>query len=137
MHSVLVLAPIGCWSAALVLDVGSRFGPGALVGVATWLVGLGMVGAVVAGVAGMVEAAPVPTGSTPHRRVLVHLGLVMTVMVLYAFGFVLRSAVEVGGPATASTLATSVLGVLVLGATAWTGRAVRRELRSSAPRSEG
>lgn len=72
VHARLVLAPAGFWSAGLVLDIVSRFsaGPDALVRTATWLIGLGLVGAVFAGIAGMVEAAPVPTGSAAHRRVL-------------------------------------------------------------------
>lgn len=127
-HAWLVLAPAGCWSAALVLDIASRFGaePGALVRLATWMTGLGLAGAVVAAVAGMVEAAPVPTGSAAHRRVLVHLGAAMAATVLVAFGLILRSTVQDGGPATPATLATSAAVVAVLVATAGTGRAVHR-----------
>ncbi|MBW0108843.1 DUF2231 domain-containing protein [Pseudonocardia sp. KRD-182] len=128
VHARLVLAPAGCWSAGLVLDIASRFSaePDALVRIATGLTGLGLVGAVVAGVAGMVEAAPVPDGSAAHRRMLVHLGVALTVTVLVAFGLIVRSAVQDGGPAAPATLATSAIGVLLLVATAATGRAVRR-----------
>ena len=134
-HSFLVVGPIGCWFAVLVLDVASRFSadPGLLVRTGTWLTGAGLIGAVVAGVAGMVAAAPIPEGAPAHRRLLVHVGLVMTLLVHYAFGLILRLAVQVGGPAAPSTLAISATGVLVVGMTGWMGRAVRRSRRGSAP----
>jgi uncharacterized membrane protein len=135
VHSLLVVVPIGCWIAALVVDVASRFsaGPVQLVRAGTWLTGAGLIGAVVAGVAGMVVAAPIPTSAPAHRRLLVHVGLVLALLVLYPFGLVLRLAVEAGGAAAPSTLAVSAAGVLVVGVTGWTGRAVRRSRRGSRP----
>ena len=132
VHSVLVLAPIGCWSASLVLDVASRFSadPALLVRVSAWLTGAGLIGAVIAGIAGMVAATPIPPGTAANRRVLVHMGLVMTLLVLYAFGLVLRAAVQVGQPAAPSTLVISAAGVLVLGVTGYTGRELRRSRRA-------
>lgn len=134
-HSVLVLAPIGCWFAGLALDVASHFSADAalLVRTATWLTGAGLIGAVVAGVAGMVVAAPIPTGTPASRRVLVHVGLVMTLLVLYPFGLILRLAVETGRPAALSTIAISAAGVLVVSMTGWTGGVVRRSRRGSRP----
>lgn len=136
MHARIVLVPAGCWSAGLVLDIASRFSaePAALVRAATWLTGLGLAGAIIAGIAGMVEAAPVPIGSAADRRVLVHLGVAMATTVLVAFGLILRTAVQDGGPAAPATVATSALGMLVLLATAGTGRLVRRaRARRGAP----
>ncbi len=127
VHASLVLAPTACWTAAPVLDVASRFtGDPGLVRIATWSTGLGLVGAVVAGIAGMVAAAPIPAGSEAHRRVLVHLGVAMAGTVLVAFGLIVRSAVQGGGPAAPATLAISTTGLLLLVATAAAGRAVRR-----------
>ncbi|TQM09872.1 DUF2231 domain-containing protein [Pseudonocardia kunmingensis] len=128
LHSVLVLAPIGCWSSGLAFDVASLFSgdPAFLVRVGTWLTGAGLVAAVVAGIAGMVAAGPIPDGTAAQRRMLAHMGLVMTLLVLYAFGLILRLAVQLGGPAVPSTLAISATGVLLVGITGWTGRAVRR-----------
>lgn len=133
-HAWIVLVPAGCWSAALLLDIASRFSaePGALVRAATWLTGLGLAGAIFAGVAGMVEAAPVRPGSAAHRRVLVHLGVAMAATVLVTFGLILRTAVQDGGPAAAGSVAISVAVISVLAATAGTGRAVRRA-RGGAP----
>lgn len=134
LHAVLVVAPIGCWSAGLVLDVASLFSadPGFLVRAGTWLTGMGLIAAIVAGIAGMVTAAPIPAATAAQNRVLVHLGLVMTLLVLYAFGLILRMAVQLGGPATTSTLAISASGVLILGVIVRTGRAVRRTRRDDA-----
>jgi uncharacterized membrane protein len=123
VHTSLVLAPAACWTAAPILDLASRFGsdPDSLVRIATWSTGLGLVGAVVAGIAGMIAAAPIPAGSAAHRRVLVHLGAAMAVTVLVAFGLIVRSAVQGGGPAAPTTLAISATGVLLLVAPAATG----------------
>ncbi|OZM79968.1 DUF2231 domain-containing protein [Pseudonocardia sp. MH-G8] len=128
VHAVLVIAPIGCWSSGLALDVASLLSadPALLVRVGTWSTGAGLVGAVVAGIAGMVAAAPIPNGTVAQRKVLAHMGLVMGLLVLYAFGLILRVAVQVGGPAAPSTLAISAAGVLLVGITGWTGRGIRR-----------
>lgn len=128
VHARLALAPAACWTAAPILDLASRFSsdPDSLVRIASWSTGLGLVGAVVAGIAGMVEAAPIPAGSRTHRRVLVHLGVAMAAAVLMAFGVIVRSAVQGSGPAAPATLAISAAGMLMLVATAGTGRAVRR-----------
>jgi uncharacterized membrane protein len=136
LHGFLVVAPIGCWSASLVLDIASWFAPdpALLVRISAWLVGAGLITATVAGVAGMVEAAPIPPGTAANRRVLVHLGLVMTALVLYAFGLILRAAVQVGQPAAPSTLAISAVGALLVGLIAYTGRVVRRSRRAVSQR---
>jgi uncharacterized membrane protein len=137
LHGYLVVAPIGCWFASLVLDIASWFAPDPAlpVRISAWLVGGGLITATVAGVAGMVEAAPIPPGTAANRRVLVHLGLVMTALVLYAFGLILRAAVQVGQPAAPSTLAISAVGVLLVGLIAYTGRVVRRSRRAVSQRA--
>jgi hypothetical protein len=56
----------------------------------------------------------------------VHLGLVMTALVLYPFGLILRAAVQVSQLAAPSTLAISAVGVLLVSAIGYTGRVVRR-----------
>lgn len=136
-HSFLVLVPIVCWPTGLLLDVGSRFSAAAavLVRVSTWLVGVGLVGAVVAGVAGMVAAVPVSAETPAYRWVLVHLGLVMTLLVVSAMTLVVRTAIQHGQPAELMTLASSAVAVLLLSLTSYAGRGVRRRRR--APQSAG
>lgn len=128
-HSLLVVAPIASWVAAAALDVASMVSaePALLVRTSTWLVGVGLVGAVVAGLAGMVEAAPIPTDSAAYRRVLLHLGVVMAVTVLYAFTLILRlAAQDENGRGSVWSFAASALGLLVLAAVGFSGRAVTR-----------
>lgn len=126
LHPLLATLPIGSWLASLVFDVGSRFvaEPGFLTRGSTWLVAIGLVGAVVAGVFGMVDAAPVSTGTPAHRAVMIHLGLVMSVLTLYAIGLVFRTAAAADRPVGLPLLALSAASVLVVVATAFAGRAV-------------
>jgi uncharacterized membrane protein len=131
-HSVLVVAPIACWSAGLVLDVASRFGPdpALLVRTATWLMGIGLLTAVVAGLAGMAAGAPIPTGTTTFRRLLLHLGLVLATLVFLTFAFLQRLATQHGEPAAVSTILLSAGGVLLALAAGSFGRTVRQLRRS-------
>jgi hypothetical protein len=61
----MVVAPLGCWASSLVLDIASAYGsdPSLLVRIPTWLVGIGLVTAVAAGVACIAAGAPIPGGT--------------------------------------------------------------------------
>lgn len=133
-HSLLVVAPIAWWTAAAALDAASLLAPepAFLVSTSTWLVGAGLVAALVAGLVGMVNAAPIPTDTAVYRRVLLHLGAVMVVTVLYAFALILRLAADEGERTTAWTPAASALGLVVLAAVGFSGRTVTR-LRADVP----
>lgn len=127
LHARLVIAPIGCWVGSGVLDVASRFvagRPGVLIHTSTWLVGIGLISAVVAGVAGMVEAAPIPTDTAAYRRVIVHLGLVMATMVVWVVAFVLRLDGPADQPAGVGVLVMASVGTVVLGATVYAGQSI-------------
>ena len=137
VHSALVTVPIGCWALSLIFDVVSRVStvPAALVNDSTWLVGAGLASAVAAGIAGLAQAAPMREGSRAYRQVLVHGGLIMAVMVFYAFTLILRSADQSGPRAAISTVAMSAGGMLAVVVSAYAGRMVghRRAGRQSRP----
>src|ERR687883_238645 len=63
LHPILVTVPIGAWVAALVFDIVSRAGDDgpAFAKGAYWLVGIGIVGALVAAVFGLLDLLAVPT----------------------------------------------------------------------------
>lgn len=104
-----MIVPIGCWALSLILDAVSRVSrvPAPVVNDSTWLVGVGLVSAVAAGIAGMVQAAPMREGSHAYRQVLVHGGLIMAVMVFYGFALILPSAQPPGPRAATSTMVMS------------------------------
>ncbi|MEU0880411.1 DUF2231 domain-containing protein [Lentzea sp. NPDC005914] len=85
-HSLLAVVPIGCWSVSLVLDLAS------MTRAATSLIGIGLLGAGAAGVAGLVDGIAVPSRTRSFRLVMMHFGLMATVVILYLAGYVLRVA---------------------------------------------
>lgn len=126
VHPALVPVPIGCWVASLVFDIASRYvtDPAFLSRGSTWLTGIGLIAAVIAGIAGFVDSIPVPPGTRAHRAVLVHMGLVMCTIVLYATGFFLRLGPGEQRAVSLPVLALSVVSFLVLVATGYYGGAV-------------
>lgn len=126
VHPALVTVPIGCWVGSLVFDIASHYvtDPAFLSRGSTWLVGIGLIGAVIAGIAGFVDSIPVPPGTRAHRAVLVHMGLVMCTIVLYATCFFLRLGPGEQHAVPLPVLALSVVSFLVLVATGYYGGAV-------------
>ena len=96
LHPALVAVPLGAWIASLVFDIASHLvhSPGFLTQGSRWLIGLGVVGAVLAALFGFLDLFAIPTGTTVFRIGLVHMTINLAVTVAYAIGFVIR-----GGPA--------------------------------------
>src|SRR3954449_12940069 len=84
-HPILVTVPIGAWVASLVFDIISRAGDDAAVFAkgAYWLVGIGIVGALVAAVFGFLDLLAIPTGTPAFKTALTHMSLNLTVVVLF------------------------------------------------------
>jgi uncharacterized membrane protein len=123
-HPILVTVPIGAWVASFVFDVASRVGDGspALVEGAYWLVGLGIVGALVAAIFGLLDLLGLPRHSRALRYGLTHMALNLTVVALFAGGFLWRNdtydtaAETPGGP-----FALSAAALVLLGLSGWIG----------------
>jgi len=117
LHPALVAVPIGAWIASLVFDIGSHLvhQPGFLTQGSRWLIGLGVLGAVVAALFGFLDLLAIPTGTTVFRIGLVHMTLNLSVTVAYAIGFVIRGGPGSGpvgwGPLALSALALAALAV--------------------------
>src|SRR5947199_3175026 len=80
-HPILVTVPIGAWVASLVFDVISRAGNDAAVFAkgAYWLVGIGIVGALVAAMFGFLDLFAIPTGTRAFKTALTHMSLNLSV----------------------------------------------------------
>lgn len=123
-HPILVTVPIGAWVACLVFDVGSHFvaDPAFLVEGSTWLIALGVLGAVAAAMVGFLDLLAIPTGTRAFRTGLVHMGLNLAVTVAYAGNFLWRRAAEnQPGPVPVGPLALSVVSLLVLAVAGYLG----------------
>jgi uncharacterized membrane protein len=86
--------PIGAWAASLAFDLASHVvsRPGFLTAGSTWLIAIGVVGAVAAGLVGLLDLLTIPTGTPAFRTGLVHMGLNIAITVAYALGIVWRTA---------------------------------------------
>lgn len=93
-HPMLVAVPIGAWVAALVFDVASLFvsDPQFPVWAATWLIGLGVIGALAAAMVGFLDLLAIPPGTRAFRVGLIHMALNLLVTAGYAGGFWWRHA---------------------------------------------
>ncbi|GAA1162069.1 hypothetical protein GCM10009630_70450 [Kribbella jejuensis] len=117
-HPVLVTIPIGAWVASFVFDIGSRAAPDAsyLVRSSTWLIVIGIAGALVAASVGLLDFFTLPSGTPAFRTGLIHLSLNVAITVAYAGNVLWRGgeADQVGiGPILLSGV--SLVALLVSG----------------------
>jgi uncharacterized membrane protein len=119
-HPILVTIPIGTWVASLVFDIASRtvdngqaFATGA-----RWLIGIGVLGALAAGVFGVMDLLTIPNGTRAFVVGLTHLALNVVVIVLFAISFFLRSGDDI---ANGTLITISVVALVALGASGWLG----------------
>jgi uncharacterized membrane protein len=91
-HPVLVTVPIGAWVASFVFDLASRWSDEPLVFAkgAWWLIGLGVVGALVAATFGFLDLVAIPMGTKAFRTGLLHMALNLVVVCAFGGSFLLR-----------------------------------------------
>lgn len=93
-HPVLVTIPIGAWVASVVFDIialASSAREQVFAEGAYWLIGIGIVGAVLAAAFGLMDLLAIPRGTKAFRTGLTHMTLNLTVVVLFVIGFAVRS----------------------------------------------
>lgn len=123
-HPILVTVPIGAWVSGLVFDIASKFvaGPGFLAEGSVWLIAIGVIGAVLAAMVGLLDLFAIPSGSRAHRTALLHMTLNLAVTAAYVGNFLWRQA-GYGTPAAVGTgpLVLSAVSLAVLGASGYLG----------------
>jgi uncharacterized membrane protein len=123
-HPILVTVPIGAWVASLVFDIGSHIdasatflGRGSL-----WLIGIGVVGALLAAMVGFLDLLAVPTGTRAFRTGLVHMTLNLVVVTAYIGNFLWRDAgFARPAPVPVGPLALSAVSLAVLAVSGYLG----------------
>jgi uncharacterized membrane protein len=118
-HPMLVTVPIGAWVCSLVFDVAAYIveSPGFLTRGSTWLIGIGVVGALAAAIVGFLDLTAIPTGTRAFRTGLVHMTLNLAVTAAFVGNFFWRQADHgqadpVGpGPLLLSVLSLAALAV--------------------------
>jgi|tagenome__1003787_1003787.scaffolds.fasta_scaffold20634476_2 uncharacterized membrane protein len=116
-HPILVTVPIGAWVSSLVLDLASLWvsDGAALATGATWLIGIGVVGALAAAVVGLLDFVLIPTGTPAHRTALVHMGLNVAITVGFVLDLVWRLNADAAGRTPVGPIVLSVVCLLALG----------------------
>jgi uncharacterized membrane protein len=122
VHPPLVAVPIGAWVASVVFDLASHAGsdPAALATGARWLIGLGVIGAVLAAGAGFLDLLGLPPGTRVFRTALLHMSLMLAVLAGFAVGFALRGP-EPAAPVPWGLVALSAVALATLGAGGYLG----------------
>ncbi|ETK36405.1 DUF2231 domain-containing protein [Microbispora sp. ATCC PTA-5024] len=123
-HPILVTVPIGAWVASLVFDVASRFvsDPGFLARGSTWLIAIGVLGALAAATVGFLDLLAIPAGTPAFRTGLVHMGLNLAITAAYAGGFLWRQAgAGPAGPVAPGPLLLSAACLVLLGVSGYLG----------------
>jgi uncharacterized membrane protein len=123
-HPILVTVPIGAWVASLVFDVISRVGDDAAVFAkgAWWLIAIGIVGALVAAMFGFLDLLAIPTRTRAFATALIHMGLNLAVLALFAIGLALRhSRLDDADGTPVGLLVLSAVALAVLGVSGWLG----------------
>ena len=123
-HPILVTVPIGAWIGSLVLDIASRAvdtDGGALARGAYWMIAVGVVGALVAALAGLLDLLAIPS-HTPARRVgYAHLALNLVVVALFVVSFVWRADRGAEVPTNGWLFAISGVALVLLATSGWLG----------------
>lgn len=123
VHPILVTVPIGAWVASVVFDIAafassedeSVFAEGAY-----WLIGIGVIGGLLAAVFGLIDFLGIPAGTKAQRTGLIHAGINVTVVVLFVIDFLVRNAGDYE-EATVGGFILSLIGLALLGASGYLG----------------
>jgi len=122
-HPILVTVPIGAWVVSLVFDLASRWaGEGEVfVKGSFWLIGIGIVGAVVAALFGLLDLLAIPRGTPAFRTALTHMALNLAVVALFAVSFALRRDNLDDADVTVAGFVCSAVALALLGVSGWLG----------------
>ena len=131
-HPMLVALPIGAWVTSLVFDVASRVASHAafLASGSEWLIGAGVVGAVLAGAVGLLDLAVIPPGTPAFRTACAHMYLNLMLIFAYAGNFAWRCrSPPHGAPVRPDMIALSAASVAALCVSGVSGRKARLPVR--------
>jgi uncharacterized membrane protein len=120
LHPFVVPLPIGAFVSSLIFDILTWTRPGELpwlVDGAWWLIGVGLIGAAIAAVFGVVDLLHIPRWTRPWRIALAHAALNVGVAVLFLIGYAWRAGDHTALDKTGAgqlTLSCIAVGLLVL-----------------------
>jgi uncharacterized membrane protein len=121
-HPLLVTLPIGAWVCSLIFDIVARAGNDETVFSrgAYWLIGIGIIGAAVAAVFGLMDLLTIPQGTMAKRTALTHMTLNVVVLVLFIVSYLLRRS-DGGETAETTPFILSIIALVLLAVSGWLG----------------
>lgn len=121
-HPIAVTIPIGAWSASIVFDLLALLGSDeATFAVGSqWLLGIGIVGALVAALLGILDLGTIPRDTRAFRTAISHMLLNTVAITLFTVSLVVRLAADDDGVPTSAFL-LSLVAFALLGASGWLG----------------
>jgi uncharacterized membrane protein len=87
---------------------------------AYWLIGIGIVGAVLAAVFGLMDLLVIPRGTKVFRTGLIHMVLNLTVVILFAVSFAIRAG-QGYDESNVIAFVLSLIALALLSASGWLG----------------
>ena len=122
-HPILVTIPIGAWVSSLVLDIGSRVvdNPEGLSRGAYWLIGIGILGALVAAIFGLLDLLTIPRGTRAFRVGLTHMALNLITVGLFVASFAVRRSDGISEETGGGAMTLSAIALALLVVSGWLG----------------
>ena len=123
-HPMLVTVPIGAWVISLGFDIASHVAskPAFLTEGSEWLIAVGVVGAIAAGLVGFLDLAVIPARTRAFRTACTHMCINVTLIVAYCVDFGLRyPSYSRGSPVNGKMIALSLGCVIALAVSGYLG----------------
>jgi uncharacterized membrane protein len=123
-HPMLVTVPIGAWVISLGFDIASHVAsrPAFLTEGSEWLIAVGVLGAIAAGLVGFLDLAVIPSGTRAFRTACTHMCINVTLTVAYGVDFGLRyGSYAHGSPVDGKLIALSLACVAALAVSGYLG----------------
>jgi uncharacterized membrane protein len=89
-------------------------------GGALWLIGIGLVGAVLAAIVGLIDLSGIASGTRARKIALTHMAINLSVVVLFIVSFAIRLGAGYD-PVNVAGIVVSVLALLLLGVSGFLG----------------
>jgi uncharacterized membrane protein len=121
-HALLITIPIGSWVAAFVFDIAgfASDDPDAFSRGAIWLIGIGLVGALVAATVGFMDLTRLDAGTKARKIALAHMTINLSAMTLFAVSLAIRLTMPADEVSVAGFV-VSVVALLLLGVSGFLG----------------
>lgn len=121
LHPAVVTIPIGAWLSSVVLDIAALTTDNpALAEASVWVIGIGIVGAVLAAILGATDLSRVPKGTRAFKTGATHATLNTVGLVLFAISFWIRLGADTN-TVPISAFVLSIVAIILVGASGWLG----------------